>query len=55
MQSVFLVPVEYVLVLQLIRILADVLTPWKSVTSLYVFESEEALVPLTHVVCPEVD
>ena len=54
MQPVFLVPVEYVLVLQQVRILADVLTAWKSVALLDVLECEEALVPLTHVVRPEV-
>ena len=54
MQPVFLVPVEYVLVLQQVRIFADVLTAWKSVTLLDVFECEEALVSLTHVVRPEV-
>ncbi len=54
MQPVFLVPVEYVLVLQQLRIFADVLTAWKSVTFLDVLECEEALMSLTHVVCPEV-
>ena len=54
MQPVFLVPVEYVLVLQQVRIFADVLTAWKSVTFLDMFECEEALMSLTHVVCPEV-
>ena len=54
MQPVFLVPVEYVLVLQQVRILADVLTAWKSVTFLDILECEEALMSLTHVICPEV-
>jgi midasin (ATPase involved in ribosome maturation) len=54
MQPVFLVPVEYVLVLQQVRILADVLTAWKRVTLLDMLECEEALMSLTHVVCPEV-
>jgi len=44
-----------VLVLQLVRILADVLTAWKSVTLLDVFECEETLVLLTHVISPEVN
>ena len=42
------------LVLQLVRILSDVLTAWKSVTLLDVFECEETLMSLTHVVRPEV-
>ena len=54
MQPVLLVPVEYVLVLQQVRILADVLTAWKSVTLLDMLECEEALMSLTHVVRPEV-
>ena len=54
MQPVLLVPVEYVLVLQLVRILADVLTAWKSFTLLDVFECEKTLMSLTHVVRPEV-
>jgi hypothetical protein len=55
MQPVFLVSVEYVLVLQLVRILADVLTAWKSITLLDMFECEETLVFLAHVICPEVN
>ena len=55
MQSVFHVPVEYVLVLQFVGILADVLTTWKTITSLDVFESEGAFVSLTHVVRPEMN
>ena len=55
MQPVFLVPVEYVLVLQLVRILADVLTAWKSITLLDMFECEETLVSLAHVICPKVN
>ena len=55
MQPVLLVPVEYALVLQFVLILMDVLTACKSVTSLDVFESEEALMFLTHLVRPEVN
>jgi hypothetical protein len=54
MQPVLLVPVEYVLVLQQVRILADVLTAWKSITLLDMLECEEALMSLAHVICPEV-
>jgi hypothetical protein len=50
MYSVFLFPVEYVLVLQQFCILADVLTAWKDITLLDVFECEETLVSLAHLI-----
>jgi len=55
MYSVILFPVEYVLVLQQVCILADVLTAWKSIALHDVSECEEALVPLAHVIRPEVN
>ena len=55
MYPIFLVPVKNVLVLQLVRILTDVLTAWKRVTLLDMFECEETLVFLAHVICPEVN
>ena len=48
-------PFQNVLVLQLVRIFTDVLTAWKSITLLDVFECEETFVSLAHVVCPEVN
>ena len=55
MQPDLLVPFKYALVLQQVRILADVLTAWKSFTVLDMLECEETLVSLAHVICPEVN
>ena len=55
MQPVLLVPVQDVLVLQLVRILPDVLATRKSITGLDVFESEESVVLVAHMIHSEVD
>ena len=55
MQPVFLLPVKYMLVLQLVRILSDVLTTRKCVTRLNVIEFEESVVLVAHVIYSEVD
>ena len=55
MKPVLLVPVYDVLVLQLIRILPDVLTARKSITGLDVIESEETVVLVAHMIHSEVD
>ena len=55
MHPVLLVPVKNVLVLQLVRILPDVLTTRQCITGLDVVEREEPVVLLAHVGHPKVD
>ena len=52
--SLLLVPVEYVLVLQLVRVLPNLLATFKPVTLLNMFECEQFLMSVAHVVHTEV-
>ena len=52
--SLLLVPVEYVLVLELVRVLPNLLATFKPVTLLNMFECEQFLMSVAHVVHAEV-
>ena len=57
MVSVFFVPIQYVLILELVRIFSDVLTASQRVARLYVIKGEQliVLVLVAHVIHPKMD